>query len=120
MTVLRYSLLRILLLFGCLLVLWLVGVREPLWLLLATAVSSVALSYFVLKGPREALARQLAERVDRRTAQKSQDRDAEAEDREVEAEDREVVDSVERAVDTPERPEVPDGPVGPDRRDDSR
>jgi uncharacterized protein DUF4229 len=81
-TVLRYSLLRIMLLFGCMLVLWLVGVRDPVWLLLATAVSSVALSYVVLRGPREELARQLAARVEQRTARRHND--ADDEDREIE------------------------------------
>jgi hypothetical protein len=83
---LRYSLLRIMLLFGCMLVLWLVGVRNPVWLLFGTAVTSVTLSYFVLKGPREALARQLATRVDQRTARRRSD--AEEEDLEVRRQDR--------------------------------
>jgi antibiotic biosynthesis monooxygenase (ABM) superfamily enzyme len=79
---LRYSLLRIMLLFGCLLVLWLLGawlpaLRDPVWLLLGTAVTSVALSYFVLRGPREALARQLADKVDQRTARRRTDADEE-------------------------------------------
>jgi hypothetical protein len=74
---LRYSLLRIMLLFGCMLVLWLVGVRDPVWLLLTTAVSSVALSYVVLRGPREELARQLAAKVDERTARRRTDADEE-------------------------------------------
>ena len=88
-TLLRYSLLRIMLLFGCMLVLWLVGglvppLRNPVWLLLATAVTSVALSYVVLRGPREELARQLAQRVDRRLPRRGSDADAEAEDEEIE------------------------------------
>jgi hypothetical protein len=62
-TLLRYSLLRLMLLFACLLLLWLVGVRDPKWLLVGTAVGSVSLSYFLLRGPREELARRLAERV---------------------------------------------------------
>jgi hypothetical protein len=74
-------------LFGCLLVLWLVGavpglgwLREPVWLLLATGVSSMALSYVVLKGPREELARslsaQVADRIERKAGQRT-DEDAE-------------------------------------------
>jgi hypothetical protein len=82
----RYSLLRILLLFGCMIVLWLVGgvfpaLRDPVWLLLGTAVISLPLSYFVLRGPREELARQLAAKVDERTARRRSD--AEEEDLEV-------------------------------------
>src|SRR5215213_2754535 len=93
-TMLSYSLLRIMLLFGCMLVLWLVGVRDPVWLLLATAVSSVALSYVVLRGPREELARQLAARVDERTARRRSD--AEVEDAEL---DRELNRDPERELD---------------------
>jgi antibiotic biosynthesis monooxygenase (ABM) superfamily enzyme len=82
----RYSLLRIMLLFGCMLVLWLLGawlpaLRDPVWLLFGTAVTSLALSYFVLRGPREELARQLAAKVDERTARRRSD--AEEEDLEV-------------------------------------
>jgi Protein of unknown function (DUF4229) len=79
-TLLRYSLLRIMLLFGCMLVLWLVGVRNPAWLLLGTAVTSVALSYVVLRRPREELARQLADRVDQRLARRRTDEDVEDEE----------------------------------------
>ncbi len=52
-----------LILFSCLLIIWLVGVHEPVWLMLGTAISSVLVSYFALRGPREELARQLADRV---------------------------------------------------------
>jgi hypothetical protein len=62
-TFLRYSVLRMLLFFGCLLILWLVGLRDPAWLLVVTALASVTLSYFLLRGPREQLARGLADRV---------------------------------------------------------
>ena len=65
MTILRYSLLRTMLLFACLLVLYLLGARGVL-LIALTAVSSIALSYFLLKGPREQMARQVAERAGRR------------------------------------------------------
>lgn len=58
--------LRTMLLLGCLLTLYLLGVHEPLLLLALTAVTSVVLSYFLLKGPREAMARSLAERAARR------------------------------------------------------
>ncbi|MEO7745343.1 MAG: DUF4229 domain-containing protein [Actinomycetota bacterium] len=66
MTVLRYTLLRTMLLFGCMLTLYLVGVHDPLPLLGLTAVTSIVLSYFVLKGPREAMARTVAEHAARR------------------------------------------------------
>jgi antibiotic biosynthesis monooxygenase (ABM) superfamily enzyme len=84
-TVVRYSLLRIMLLFVCMLVLWLLGawlpaLRNPVWLLIATAVTSVTLSYFVLRGPREELARRLAQRVEARTARRRSDADIEDEE----------------------------------------
>ena len=108
---LRFSLLRIMLLFGCMLVLWLVGVRDPVWLLLATAVSSVALSYVVLRGPREELARQLAARVDERTARRRSD--ADVEDAEL---DRELDRDSRRHLDPgPDRDLEPDVDPGLDR-----
>lgn len=82
MTVLRYSVLRLLLLFGCLLVLWLVGVRNPVLLIALTAVASITLSYFLLKGPREAMAQTLADRATRRSGHTSSDLDAADEDAE--------------------------------------
>jgi hypothetical protein len=90
---LRYSLLRIMLLFGCMLVLWLIGawvpaLRNPVWLLFGTAVTSVTLSYFVLKGPREALALQLAAKVDQRTARRRSDAEEEDEELELRRQDR--------------------------------
>ena len=90
MTVLRYSLLRLMLLLGVLVALWLLGglwapLRDPLWLVLATAVLSVVLSYFVLAAPRQAMTQQLAERLADRSGAHPGDVDAEAEDAEVEA-----------------------------------
>jgi hypothetical protein len=82
MTVLRYSVLRLLLLFGCLLVLWLVGIRNVVLLVALTAVLSITLSYFLLKGPRDAMAQTLADRAARRTGHTSADVDAAAEDAE--------------------------------------
>jgi hypothetical protein len=111
---LRYSLLRIMLLFGCMLVLWLVGVRDPVWLLLGTAVSSVALSYVVLRGPREELARQLAARVDERTARRRSD--ADIEDAEVDRElERDADHHLHRDLDPELDPELD---RDPDRRSD--
>lgn len=88
MTVLRYSLLRLMLLLGVLVALWLLGglwspLRDPLLLVLATAVLSVVLSYFVLRGPREAMTQQIADRVAGRLAPPPVDDDAAAEDAEV-------------------------------------
>ena len=64
---LRYSLLRIMLFLGCLIVLWLVGLRGLLLVILAGLLSMVA-SLFVLRGPREEFSARIAERVDRKAA----------------------------------------------------
>ncbi len=92
MTLLRYSLMRTMLLFGCLLVLYLLGARGVL-LIALTMFSSIALSYFLLKGPREQLARQVADRIGRRLPAPGDqpgranafDEDADVEDREDDA-----------------------------------
>jgi len=87
-TVLRYTLLRTMLLFGCMLALYLLGVHDPVLLIALTGVSSIVLSYFVLKGPREAMARTVAERASRRLNDEPVDayeQDAEVEDREDDA-----------------------------------
>src|SRR4051794_2466248 len=64
--------LRLLLLLGCLVALWLVGnafgLHDPILLFLAAAVVSVVLSFFVLRGPREAMTREVADRLAARTA----------------------------------------------------
>ena len=88
MTVLRYSLLRLMLLLGVLVALWLLGglwapLRDPLLLVLATAVLSVVLSYFVLRAPREAMTQQIADRISGRVGPAPVDEDAAAEDAEV-------------------------------------
>lgn len=90
MTVLRYSLLRLMLLLGVLLALWLLGglwapLRDPLVLVLTTAVLSVVLSYFVLRAPREAMTQQIANRVAGRLGPVEVDEDAAAEDAEIQA-----------------------------------
>lgn len=87
MTVLRYSVLRLMLLLGVLVALWLLGglwapLRDPLVLVLATAVVSVVLSYFVLRAPREAMTQRIADRVAGRVAPPEVDPDAAAEDAE--------------------------------------
>jgi hypothetical protein len=65
----RYTVLRLLLFLGCLLVFFLVkdvtGIPTVAVVVLA-AVSSLALSLVVLKGPREELAARMAQRIDSR------------------------------------------------------
>ncbi len=80
----RYSILRLTLLVAVGAVLWLVGARGWLWLLL-TALVSLALSYVLLRLPREQAAAALDERVsgrkrsglDQRLDQDAADEDAE-------------------------------------------
>ena len=70
---LRYSVLRLLIFFGVLSLLWLLGLRDPdqQWMLLvASALISMVLSYFVLARFREESTRALAERVERRMESK--------------------------------------------------
>lgn len=66
---LRYSILRLLVFFGVLSLLWLLGLRdtEDQWkLLVLSALISMVLSYFLLARFREESTRQLAERVQKR------------------------------------------------------
>jgi len=62
----RYSVLRLLMFFGFLSALWLLGLRGA-WLLGASALGSMAVSYFVLRGPRGELSASIARRIDERT-----------------------------------------------------
>jgi hypothetical protein len=67
---LRYSLLRVLVFFGVLSLLWLLGLRDrdEQWMLLVlSALISMVLSYFVLARFREESTRRLEERLTRRS-----------------------------------------------------
>ena len=85
----RYSVLRLLMFFGFLCALWLLGLSDPSerwWLLGLSALGSAVVSYFVLQGPRAQLSARIAERVDARAARLEQsrhdevDEDAEAQE----------------------------------------
>jgi hypothetical protein len=70
---LRYSVLRLLVFFGVLSVLWLAGLRDQdqQWMLLVlSALISMVLSFFVLARFREESTAELARRIERRTAAK--------------------------------------------------
>lgn len=89
MTVVRYTLLRLLLLFGVMIAIWLLGglvpaLRDPVLLVMFTVLVSVVLSYVVLRGPREAMTAQLAGRISGRLPAQDADPDAAAEDAEAE------------------------------------
>ncbi len=65
----RYSVLRMLIFFGFVCALWLLGLRDPSqrwWLLIGSALGSAVVSYFVLLGPRAQLSAKIAHRVDER------------------------------------------------------
>lgn len=65
----RYSVLRLMIFFGFLCALWLLGLRDPSqrwWLLIGSALGSAVVSYFVLQGPRAQLSVKIANRVDGR------------------------------------------------------
>ncbi|WP_392543179.1 DUF4229 domain-containing protein [Oryzobacter telluris] len=88
---LRYTLLRALVFFGCLAVLWLLGLRDEedmLLLVAGAALASAVISFFALRRFREDYSAQLATRLEQRAAQKSGARtdgptDEDAEDAEV-------------------------------------
>ncbi|WP_295700035.1 DUF4229 domain-containing protein [Lapillicoccus sp.] len=89
-TVLRFTLMRLMIFFGCLLVFWLLGLRsqdQQPWLLLASAVTSVILSYFLLRRERDRMSERIAETVDRRLQARREGvhgEDEDAEDAELE------------------------------------
>lgn len=86
--VLRYSVLRLAIFIGSLLLLSLIGVKQSLLMLVLAAVISLALSYLLLGRPREQLAQELAARIEGRLEGKRPggvDADAAAEDAAVDA-----------------------------------
>ena len=65
----RYSVLRLLMFFGFVCALWLLGLRnesQRWWLLGGSALGSMALSFFVLQGPRSEFSATIARRIDER------------------------------------------------------
>lgn len=88
----RYSLLRILLFFGCLCLLWLLGLRsreDEVWLVAGAALLSLAISFVVLRPFRNQASESIQQRLDsrreaiqRRTTATGGSRDAVDEDAE--------------------------------------
>ena len=69
----RYTLLRLLIFFGFLMLFWLLGLRtNPVLLLGAAAVASAALSYVLLRGMRDQMTAQLVARHEARLAAKGE------------------------------------------------
>lgn len=61
----RYTLLRLMIFFGCLALLWLVGLREPTelpWLVVGAALSSMIISAIVLRPFRAEMIQQIQDR----------------------------------------------------------
>ena len=81
----RYTVLRLLIFFGFVLLFWLIGLRDnPVLLLAASAIASAALSYVLLRGMRDEMTAKLVERHEARLAAKSQvGRDEADEDAEI-------------------------------------
>ncbi len=79
----RYSLMRFLIFFGCLGLLWLLGLRErneQPWLVVGAALLSMLISYFALRPLRQDTVDKLSHRVESRVASKRADCDEAVED----------------------------------------
>lgn len=79
----RYTLLRFLIFFGCLGLLWLLGLRdrsEQPWLLVGAALLSMLISFFALRPLREDTVEKLSTRVESRIAAKRESSDEAVED----------------------------------------
>ena len=89
MPLLVYTLLRLALIAAAWVVLWLLGLTGPIWFVVAVLIG-LMVSYAAFRGPRDAAARWLAERVERRRAAKGPrtsriEDDADVEDRAIDA-----------------------------------
>lgn len=65
----KYTLFRIMIFLACLLLFWLVGLRSPdqqILLLLLSAVTSLVVSFFVLRRQRDEFSERIAAKVERR------------------------------------------------------
>lgn len=94
----RYSLLRLLIFFVCLLLFWALGLRsetELPYLVIAAALTSMVISYFLLRPMREQFSEQVAHRIEERTAHKAAKRKSSPAEPGVDeqAEDAEIDDS---------------------------
>ena len=87
----RYTVLRLLVFFGFLVVLWFLHLRG-IWLVVAAGLMSAITSYFLLRGPRAELSHKIEARVDRRARRAEQHRTAEE-------------DEDDEAYDDPPRPD---------------
>lgn len=89
----RYTVLRLLIFFGVLCTLWLVGVKDPVPLLIASALISAILSLVLLREMRDEIAAGwMARREAKKSGRPIPSEDELAEDAEAEAEDAEAED----------------------------
>ncbi len=82
----RYTILRLMVFFGCVSLLWLLGLRSPeqrFILVLGAALLSVVISWFALRRFREDYSVELAQRIEKRMARKAGHTDEDAEDAEI-------------------------------------
>ncbi|HYO18329.1 MAG TPA: DUF4229 domain-containing protein [Dermatophilaceae bacterium] len=73
----RYSVLRLMIFFGLLCALWLLGLRDPSqrwWLLGLSAVGSMVVSFFVLREPRAQFSASIVQHLDDRAERAEQTR----------------------------------------------
>lgn len=67
----RYSVLRVMIFFGFICALWLLGLREENergWLLGISALGSMVTSFYVLRGPREEFSTKISRHLDKRAS----------------------------------------------------
>ena len=77
----RYTVLRLLIFFGVLLALWLVGIRNnPVLLIALSAILSAAVSYALLRGMRDEMTAKLVERHEAKLRAKEEGRRLPSED----------------------------------------
>lgn len=87
----RYSVLRLMLFFGFLCLFWLLSLRG-LWLLLAAALASMVVSFWLLRRLRQDFSAQLARRLDARASRAEQRAAARAATRDEAVEDGAALD----------------------------
>lgn len=94
----RYSLLRMLIFFGCLSLIWLLGLREPTelpWLVVTAAIASMIISALTLKPFRADMIRQIEERQAARAQARAERTDTD-----------EAIEDRARADSNPDEPET--------------
>lgn len=96
----RYSVLRLMIFFGLLCALWLLGLRDPSqrwWLLGLSAVGSMVVSFFVLREPRAQFSASIVHRLNDRDQRAEQARSHETDEHGEEGEDAEAGEGSSRA-----------------------